>query len=171
MALLQTWHLSTTHLDDPLSIDYPFWADALACPPIFPNGTSLAGDPRAGENGCRRGGLPEYVVNATEEWHVAEAVKWAASRNVRLVVKSTGHNHLGRSTGFGSLSIWTHNLRGIEWHDEWKSECSLSETEGQMAATVGAGEVVGDVINAAAGHNAVVVTGANPVSHSFSSIP
>lgn len=56
-------------------------------------------------------------------------------------------------------------MRSVEWHDGWKSGCQSEETTIQMAATVGAGEVVGDVIKAAADHDAIVVTGANPVSH------
>lgn len=97
-------------------------------------------------------------------------MKWAGEKGIRVVIKNTGHSHLGRSTGFGSLSIWTHNLRGIEWHDAWDSACPGPEDDWKgMAATVGAGELVGDCIKAAAEHDAVVVTGANPVSRPFHS--
>jgi len=40
--------------------------------------------------------LPQYIVNATEEVDVAAAMKWAVERNVRIVVKGTGHDLNGR---------------------------------------------------------------------------
>jgi len=40
--------------------------------------------------------LPQYIVNATEEGDVAAAMKWAVERNVRIVVKGTGHDLNGR---------------------------------------------------------------------------
>lgn len=93
--VLANWHLSTFHLDDPTSIDYPLWADN-PCPPIFPNGTSVGGDPDAGARGCSLGRYPSYVVNATGAEDVAAAVEWALGRDIRVNVKNTGHSHLGR---------------------------------------------------------------------------
>lgn len=46
--------------------------------------------------GCRLGGLPSYIVNATTDEQIATAMKWAASRNIRIVVKGTGHDLSGR---------------------------------------------------------------------------
>lgn len=71
------------------------WADN-PCPPIFENGTSVVGDPDAGEKGCTLGKYPSYVVNATGTKDIAAAVQWAAERNVRLNIKNTGHSHVGR---------------------------------------------------------------------------
>ncbi|KEZ41909.1 hypothetical protein SAPIO_CDS6605 [Scedosporium apiospermum] len=160
--VLAKWHLSTFHSEDPISISYPQWADN-PCPPIFPNGTSIGGDPDAGTKGCKLGKYPTYVVNATGAEDIATAVKWAAKRNIRLNIKNTGHNHLGRSTAYGSLSIWTHYIRGIEFHDNFKPKsCPSNDTNPQMAATVAAGEVDKNVYAAAHEHGAVVVGGANP---------
>lgn len=52
--------------------------------------------PGAGKIGCGIGRYPAYVVNATEEWHIKAALKFAAERNLRVVVKNTGHNFQGR---------------------------------------------------------------------------
>ncbi|GKT42698.1 FAD-linked oxidoreductase apf9 [Colletotrichum spaethianum] len=46
-------------------------------------------------------------------------MKWAASRNVRVIVKGTGHDLNGRSSGACSLSIWTHQFRQIKLNAEW----------------------------------------------------
>jgi hypothetical protein len=44
---------------------------------------------------------------------------WVSSglnkKNIRVVVKSTGHSITGCSVGAASLSIWTHYLRGISY--------------------------------------------------------
>ncbi|KAH7139048.1 hypothetical protein B0J11DRAFT_588690 [Dendryphion nanum] len=156
-TVLRSWFSSTFHASNPISIGWPWWANN-PCPPIFPNGTSVTGDQQAGTKGCTIGSYPVYAVNATEAKHVKAAVNFARLKNIRLNVKSTGHSFQGRSTGFGTISIWTHNMRGIKWHDDFKPDsCSLKSP--QMAATIAAGERVRDVYTAAASHNAIVVAG------------
>ena len=93
--ILSNWQFSTFHLEDPTSIDYPFWADN-PCPPIFPNGTSIGGDPYAGAKGCTLGKYPSYVVNATSAEDIGAAMEWASGRSIRLNIKNTGHSHIGR---------------------------------------------------------------------------
>jgi len=65
---------------------------------------------------CTGNGFPVYVLNATDPEQIAVAVKWAADRNVRVNVKSTGHDFLGRSTQPYSLSIWVHYMQKREFH-------------------------------------------------------
>jgi hypothetical protein len=45
---------------------------------------------------CTTEGFPVYVLNATSAEQIAVAVRWAGARNVRVSVKSTGHDFLGR---------------------------------------------------------------------------
>ncbi|KKY39953.1 putative fad-dependent isoamyl alcohol [Diaporthe ampelina] len=42
---------------------------------------------------------------ASQPW-----IKFAKDNNIRLVIKNTGHDFAGKSTGAGSLSLWTHNM-------------------------------------------------------------
>jgi FAD/FMN-containing dehydrogenase len=49
------------------------------------------------------------------------AVNYARSLNLRLVVKNTGHDYNGRSTGKNALSIWTHNLKTIQYVENYRS--------------------------------------------------
>lgn len=102
-AVLASWFNSSFHAADPISIDWPWWANN-SCPPIYANGSSVTGDTTARSKGCSIGGYPEYVVNATSEEHVVAAVDFAREKRLRLNIKSTGHNFQGRSTAFGSLS-------------------------------------------------------------------
>jgi hypothetical protein len=50
------------------------------------------------------------------------------------LLRNTGHDFLGRNTGAGSLSVWTHYLKGFELLQEY----SQGQYTG-MAARVGAG--------------------------------
>jgi FAD/FMN-containing dehydrogenase len=45
---------------------------------------------------CSGQGYPIYVVNATCAEDVKKGVDFARENNVRLVVKGTGHDYLGR---------------------------------------------------------------------------
>ncbi|KAK6209013.1 hypothetical protein LQW54_006761 [Pestalotiopsis sp. IQ-011] len=67
-------------------------------------------------------GLAAYVVNATTVKHVQAAVNFARSRNLRLVIRNTGHDFGGRSTGAGALSVWTHYLKEFRWTQEYSME-------------------------------------------------
>ncbi|CAE6461869.1 unnamed protein product [Rhizoctonia solani] len=109
---------------------------------------------------CEQGFVPVYSVDARNENHVSEAVKFAGEHDLRLVVKNTGHDFLGRSSAEGSFSIWTHHLKGIKFTNSFiGAGCSNSETT-QSAVTVGAAELWIDVYKAANDHNATVVGGA-----------
>jgi hypothetical protein len=154
------WFNSTWHATDPVSIDYPIWTNN-SCNPIWPNGTSITGDTTAGARGCTIGAYPAYVVKATTNEQIGAALKWAGTRNIRVVIKSTGHSYPGRSVGFGSLSIWTHHLRGIEYLEAFQpASCGFNGT--LRAARVAAGHTGIEVQSELAKHNTIIVTGANP---------
>ncbi|CAG8971397.1 hypothetical protein HYALB_00006947 [Hymenoscyphus albidus] len=60
-------------------------------------------------------------IKATNVFQIQLAVNFARNTGIRLVVKNTGHDFLGKSTGAGSLSIWTHNLKSIEYIESYKT--------------------------------------------------
>jgi hypothetical protein len=92
------WGSGLFHLDQPESIDSPLWANNSCLPP-----TASGYDKK---QGCELGGLPEFIVNATQECHVATALKWADERNIRVSVKGTGHDLNGRYVTRSTLSIF-----------------------------------------------------------------
>lgn len=83
-----SWANASWQSQLPESIDYPIFANNSCLPPSGPGYVA--------ENGCTLGGLPQYIVNATTEPQIATAMKWAADRNLRIVVKGTGHDLNGR---------------------------------------------------------------------------
>ncbi|GAB1312586.1 hypothetical protein MFIFM68171_02796 [Madurella fahalii] len=109
---------------------------------------------------CTLGFYGVYVIMATEPRHVKAGIDFARRNNVRLVVRNTGHDFIGRSTGYGALVINMHSFQDITWIDSYSGPGSY--TGG--AVTIGAG-VQGQTI-LAAGHARspplVVVTGECP---------
>ncbi|OHF03226.1 FAD binding domain-containing protein [Colletotrichum orchidophilum] len=70
--------------------------------------------------------------------------------NVRLVVKSTEHDCLGRSIAPDSLSIWVHHMTGIHYHpDKFKLAGSSITTPGN-AVTAGGSNGMYDLYKATA---------------------
>ena len=65
---------------------------------------------------CRQGSVPPIGVDARSGSDVQAAVNFARQHNLKLVVKNTGHDYLGRSTARGSFLIWTHNMKEISYN-------------------------------------------------------
>ncbi|WMI38875.1 FAD-linked oxidoreductase [Fulvia fulva] len=86
-------------------------------------------------------------------------MKWAADRDVRIVVKGTGHDLSGRSSGAFGLSIWTRWFRTLRREKSWN-------VPGQIGAedvfVVGSGLVWGDILEFAMDQGRVVTTGQDP---------
>ncbi|KAK4148374.1 hypothetical protein C8A00DRAFT_39073, partial [Chaetomidium leptoderma] len=129
---------TTFYLDDPVTI-LSLWPQGNTC--------LLSQNPTGN---CTQGGYPVYVVNATSVKHIQAAVNFARNRNVRLVVKNTGHDAVGRNTGAGSLSIWTHYLKGFEFLHDYKQPGGNYRG---AAARVGAGLQVWEAFAHAEKHN------------------
>jgi hypothetical protein len=73
---------SIWHTNDPVSSIVNNWNNDTCLPlPTVP---------------CSSEGYPVYVVNATSKEDVKAGVNFARERNVRLIVKGTGHDYLGR---------------------------------------------------------------------------
>jgi hypothetical protein len=77
---------STFIADDPIALDYPILD---ACPVV-----DFAAGQQAGN--CSIGDAPRYTVNATTPAQVVAGVNFARENNIRLVVRNTGHDILGR---------------------------------------------------------------------------
>lgn len=56
--------------------------------------------------------------------HVQRTIYFAARHNIRLVIRNTGHDLLGKSTGAGGLAIWMHHMKDISIADYVSSQYS-----------------------------------------------
>ncbi|KAI1974981.1 hypothetical protein LOZ51_002484 [Ophidiomyces ophidiicola] len=121
-------------------------------------GQCFIGSPR--DAPCDQGIVPYYSVNVTHVTDVQAAVKFALKHDLYLVVKNTGHDHLGRSSGRGAFAIWTHNLKGKEWNSSFVPQGAPLNVAGIPAVTLQTGEQWQDVYKAAAEQGVIVVGGA-----------
>ncbi len=67
--------------------------------------------------------------------HIQAGINFARDNNLRLIIRNTGHDFLGRSVGWGSLVINTHGFQDIKFTENFRGACNYSGS----AVTVGAG--------------------------------
>lgn len=104
-ALTSSWTETLTILPDPIEVMSPIF-EGLSCqPPALFDKNGM----------CLQGGYPVYTLTAEYVPQIQLAVNFARNTGIRLVVKNTGHDFLGRSAGAGSLSIWTHKLKDLQY--------------------------------------------------------
>ncbi|KAG0648444.1 FAD-linked oxidoreductase ZEB1 [Hyphodiscus hymeniophilus] len=108
-AILQSqWLQPQLHMNSSSSVMAPFFANQ-SCDPFT-----------AETKPCTLGNYVDYAVNVTSAADIIAAVNFAQAQNIRFVIRNTGHDYLGKSTGAGALSVWTHYLKDIEflnWSD------------------------------------------------------
>ncbi|PVH98263.1 putative isoamyl alcohol oxidase [Periconia macrospinosa] len=99
--------------------------------PYFQNESCIPFTAR--NSSCVQGNYVEYAINVTGAADVQAGLKFAQEKNIRLVIKNTGHDYLGKSTGKGALSLWMHNLKSISFSNY------TSDTYSGPAVKMGAG--------------------------------
>lgn len=97
-------------VEHPTDIQYPYFQGRTCLPSLN------ASTP------CTFGGYPQYVVNVSNAAQIGDAIRFAKDKNMRLVIKNTGHDISGKSTGAGALSIWTHNLKQLDFIEHLEDE-------------------------------------------------
>ncbi|KAK7989211.1 hypothetical protein PG989_009526 [Apiospora arundinis] len=142
--LQQQWQFEEIHMSSSSSVMAPFFANQ-SCDPF-----------QAKSRPCELGNYVRYAVNATGVDDVKAAVAFAKEKNIRFVIRNTGHDYLGRSTGAGALAVWTHYLKDIQFLD--------SNDQGYQgkAVKLGAGVQGFDILEAGRGKGLVVVGGECP---------
>ncbi|KAK0732149.1 hypothetical protein B0H67DRAFT_94421 [Lasiosphaeris hirsuta] len=143
-AILAHWTESDTHAADPTSVMSPLFQGETCMP--------AAGAARGAR--CTLGGFPSYAVKISNVAQVQLAVNFARNSGVRLVVKNTGHDFLGKSCGAGALSIWTHHLKTIEYVARARTPAYSGP-----ALRLGAGVEVHELYRAADKYNVTAVGG------------
>jgi len=74
-------------------------------------------------------------VNATSAAHIQAGVRFAQSHNLKVAIKASGHDYLGRSTAKNSLLLWTRYFEDIAFHDSF----NVGGKDKGSAVTVGSG--------------------------------
>ncbi|KAF2468315.1 FAD-binding domain-containing protein [Lindgomyces ingoldianus] len=144
-ALRTVWYYPETHLQSASSpMAYPFSNNS--CNPWLGPDTP-----------CTLGFHPVFSINATKSAHYRAAILFATKHNIRLVIRNTGHDYLGKSTGAHALEIWTHSVKGIKLFTQY-----TGPTFSGPAIKIGAGVLAGDAYTFASEHGLVIVGGNCP---------
>lgn len=148
--------------------------------PVYANHSCSPWSPR--DVACDVGAYVQYAINVSTAEHVAKTIRFAREKNIRLVIRNTGHeyvsstlliyfhvttfsrshmlnwspSYLGKSSGPKSLAIWTHHLKSLQVLD-WNDKVYQGP-----ALMVGAGVQSLDVLPFAAQYNLTAVTGDCP---------
>ncbi|KAL2168717.1 hypothetical protein VTG60DRAFT_6888 [Thermothelomyces hinnuleus] len=106
---------------------------------------------------CTLGYYPVLVIMAKTTAHIQAGINFARENNLRLIIRNTGHDFLGRSVGWGALVINTHSFQDIKFTDSWKGAGNYTGP----AVTVGAGVQAFQVLKKANALNPpkIMVTG------------
>ncbi|GAB7336408.1 hypothetical protein MBLNU13_g09126t1 [Cladosporium sp. NU13] len=135
------WLDPETHLQDSASVMAPFFANR-SCDPF----TDI-------HSQCVVGTYVQYAVKVASAADVSAGIKFVNEHNIRLVIRNTGHDYNGKSTGAGALSLWMADLKDIEIKD-WTDKIYNGK-----AIKMGAGVHVGEAYKAADAQGLQVVGG------------
>ena len=105
---------------------------------------------------CALGNIAPYAIDVDSAETVAAGLKFSQEKNIRLSIKNTGHDYIGRSNGQGSLSLWMHNLKDISFFNY------SSPSYTGPAVKAGAGIQFFEAYEAAAEHGLRVLGGYCP---------
>lgn len=127
--------------------------------PIFAN---MSCDPFDDiDSQCVIGAYVPYAVNASSASDYVATIAFAQKHNIRLVIRNTGHDYIGKSTGAGALALWTHHLKDIDIFD-YNSQNQSAQGYTGMAMKMGAGVQASEAQDAAHAQGLVVVQGDCP---------
>ncbi|KAK3499468.1 uncharacterized protein B0T23DRAFT_17731 [Neurospora hispaniola] len=84
---------------------------------------------------CTGGYFPTIYIKAKTIAHIQAGILFAKNNNLRLIIRNTGHDFLGRSVGWGALVINTHGFKDISLTNSYRGACNYTGS----AITVGAG--------------------------------
>ncbi|KAI0045240.1 FAD-binding domain-containing protein [Auriscalpium vulgare] len=104
---------------------------------------------------CGQGRVPLFAVNATTAGQIQAGIIFASRHNLRVSVKSSGHDYLGRSTEKNFLLLWTQYFKSITVSDAF----IVNGQDHGSAVTVGSGVGLRELYRALTPYGKMVVGG------------
>lgn len=147
-AMTSNWTNSYTHMDDPTEMMSPIYQGLTCQPPTMYNSKS-----------CTLGGSPSYVIKAKTVADIQSGINFCRNDYLRLVVRNTGHDFAGKSTGLGAFSIWTHGLKDMQYFDNYVDDSGYRGA----AIKAGAGVQAFELYKFASSKGVVAVAGEGQV--------
>lgn len=142
--LKSAWELPETHYQTSSSVMASLFVKQ-SCDPFLPP-----------DSQCELGAYIQYAVDARGAADYQRTIEFTRSHNIRLVIRNTGHDYLGKSTGAGTVAVWTHHLKDIEILD-YHSRRYIGK-----AIKIGAGVQTFEANEAAHAHGLAIIAGSCP---------
>ncbi|KAJ5086965.1 FAD binding domain protein [Penicillium alfredii] len=142
--LKTVWPLPATHYETAWS-PMQAWFTNFSCNPFLPPDAPCTTDP-----------FVRYAVNVSSAVDVRKTLAFTSRHNIRVVIRNTGHDYLGKSTGPGAVVLWTYHLKHME------SLHYTSPVYSGPAMRVGAGVQGFEAMAAAHARNKLILTGNCP---------
>ncbi|KAK0472774.1 FAD-binding domain-containing protein [Armillaria novae-zelandiae] len=94
-------------------------------------------------NECSQGSIPTHHIVVQTVSDVQAAFAFAKTTGINLVIKNTGHDYLGRSSGPNALALWTHQLQSLSYDQKFVPDGCAQSSEASPAVSFGAGVLYG----------------------------
>ncbi|OAX85248.1 hypothetical protein ACJ72_00370 [Emergomyces africanus] len=144
---------SNWRAEQPGAVQFPNWETWLAH-----NESCYVDSPRGAP--CGQGRISVYSVLAESPSQIQEAVRFARRHDLRLAIKASGHDFLGRSSAPNSLQISTYRMKDITFTDNFVPKGRKKYGKGKEAAvTLGAGVGLSDLYEALSKKGVIAVAG------------
>ncbi|GIC93686.1 FAD-dependent oxidoreductase [Aspergillus udagawae] len=108
---------------------------------------------------CKQGRISLYSAVVQNTRHIQEAVRFAKRHNIRLAIKNSGHDFLGRSAAPNSLQILTNRMKGLQLVDDFVPKGAPKHKGEGPAVTLDAGISLQEMYAALGKRNRTVVGG------------
>lgn len=110
---------------------------------------------------CRQGSVPSYHITVESASDVTTVFDFARNHGVELSVKNRGHDYMTRSSGRGTLTLYTDNLTNMSFDPSFIPE-GCNNAIGTAAITLGPGVDVSMAIDFAEANNSTILTAYSP---------
>ncbi|KAF8598985.1 FAD-binding domain-containing protein [Ceratobasidium sp. AG-I] len=102
--------------------------------PVNPKNASAFTPPKV----CNQGSISPYYIAVKTAADVTQGFAFSKRTGVPLLIKNSGHDFAGRSSAPGTLALWVHNIKYINYSTTFVAEkCAV---QGIPAVTYGAGQ-------------------------------
>ncbi|XHF98365.1 hypothetical protein AWENTII_001918 [Aspergillus wentii] len=108
---------------------------------------------------CGQGRISLYSALVQSASQIQKTVRFAKQHNLRLVIKNSGHDFMGRSTSPESLQILTNGMKDIRLVNAFVLAGAPENKSEGPAVTIAAGVSLQDLYSAVVAHKRTVVGG------------
>jgi FAD/FMN-containing dehydrogenase len=110
---------------------------------------------------CSLGRMSAMYVDAQSPADVAATIAFVRAHCIRLVVKNSGHDYLGRSTGPNTLALWMQNMKTYEFHSTFTAQ-DCPDANAANVGVIGAGVTAHEAVQYFLQHGMSVAVGGCP---------